>query len=203
MKKGKYYSLILALSAFLLSLTVGCSKTDSKSAPVVTPNSQTTEQNQTTEQAPNPQQNSNTQQTPSVQTPDKEVTTNIPQNPNTQVTPNNQQPNSKTIVPDTSTQIDYIELVRGGTLYDYPWITVGEAFDSFFGQSNWYEFYDDYNNHIIEIEGYGYEYDQYVLINVQFILYPNGEFESWALWVDGELRSDADLQSFIEAVFNP
>lgn len=193
MKKSKYYSLILALSAFFFSFLVGCSK----SAPVVTPDSQTKEQNQATEQTPN------TQQTPSVQTPDREVTTDIPQTPNTQVVPNNQQPNSKTIVPNTSTQIDYIELIRDGYLYDYPWITVGDAFDSFFGPSNWYEFYDDYNNHIIEIEGYGYEYDQYVLINVQFILYPNGEFESWALWVDGKLRSDADLQSFIDAVFNP
>ena len=209
MKKNKRYLMILTLLTFLLSFVVGCSKSDSESQK---PTQQTKNNQQTniTEQPSNNNQSNaasqtpNTQQTPTVpQTPDKEVTTNIPQNPNTQVTPSNQQPNVKTIVPDTSTQIDYIEYIRSGSLYDYPYVTVGEAFDNFFGESNWYEFYDDYNNHIIEIEGYGYEYEEYVLINVQFILYPNGEFQTWALWVDGELRSDADLQGFIDAVFNP
>lgn len=209
MKKNKHCLMILTLSTFLLSFVVGCSKSDSesqKTTPQPKNNQQTniTEQPSNNNQANSSSQTPNTQQTPTVpQTPDKEVTTDIPQTPNTQTVPSNRQPNVKTVVPDNSTQIDYIEYIRSGSLYDYPYVTVGEAFDNFFGESNWYEFYDDYNNHIIEIEGYGYEYEEFVLINVQFILYPNGEFETWGLWVDGELRTDADLQGFIDAVFNP
>lgn len=208
MKKSKYYLSILTFLTFLLSFTVGCSKSDS-TAPVTTPQSQNSQQNQTTDQPSNneqtnaSQQTPNTQQTPSTQmTPDREITTDIPQTPNKQVTPNAQQPNVKNIVPDNTNEFYYIDLIRGGTLYDYPWVTVGDAFDYYFGESNWYEFYDDYNNHIIEVEGIGYEYGEYVLINVQFILYSNGEFESWGLWVNGELRSDTELRDFIDTVFN-
>lgn len=100
-------------------------------------------------------------------------------------------------------EIEYIECVRGATLYDYPNVTVGYAFDNYFGESDWYEFYDDYGNHLIEVTGIGYEKGNRVFINVQLILYDNGEFEWWALWVNDDLRSDSDLQSFIEAVFNP
>lgn len=204
MIRKKLGSLLLASAFLLLSLLVGCSKSDS-TTPTTTPQAQNNQQNEPTEksentqQANNSEQNSNNQQIPTTpQAPDREVTTDIPQIPNTQQ-PSANQPNTKNIVPNT----DYIEAIRQGTLYDYPWVTVGDAFDYYFGETNWYEFYDDYNNHIIEVEGIGYEYEEYVLINVQFILYPNGEFESWGLWVNGELRSDYDLQAFIEAVFNP
>lgn len=195
----KLGSLLLTSVFLLFSFLVGCSKSDTP-PPVTTPQTQNDQQNQIAENSEDTQKSSDSQKTPDTQqspippqTPDREVIVDIPE------VPNAQQPNFKNIVPNT----DYIDSIRGGTLYDYPDITVGDAFDYYFGETNWYEFYDDYNNHIIEVEGIGYEYGEYVIINFQFILYSNGEFETWGLWVNDELRSDYELESFIDAVFNP
>lgn len=197
MKKNKIKLLAFTSILLIFPFLVGCSKSNSET-PQVTPETQISEPKQAAEQTPSTQKPNNPNQAP-----DKEVTGNLPEIPKTEITPNTQQPNVKNIPPSTPSQSYYIDIVRAGAFYDYPYVTIGDAFDYYFGQSNWYEFYDSYNNHIIEVEGIGYEYGEYVVINLQFILYPNGEFETWGLWVDGKLRSDSDLRSFIEAVFNP
>jgi len=88
------------------------------------------------------------------------------------------------------------------TLYEYPDVMVGEAFDEFFDSGKWKHQKSNSSFKMVDYTGVktfdGEEHD----INIHIILNNDDEFHFNRIIVDGEELDDYDSQLFIEFVFD-
>ena len=100
--------------------------------------------------------------------------------------------------------LDHITYVKDGSFYDYPRVTVGEAFDDYFDTGRWEYVSENTPYDIVTFTGEVFIWENHV-VQVEFILdYPSDSFEVSEVIIDGiSLRSENDIGLFIDEVFNP
>lgn len=97
---------------------------------------------------------------------------------------------------------DHIAYVKDGSFYDYPTVTVGEAFDDYFDDGSWEYVSDNTPYDIVTFTG-----EIFILgnhqVEVEFLLdYTTDSFEIREVIIDGiSLTSDDDIGLFIDEIF--
>ncbi|HLQ70778.1 MAG TPA: DUF2628 domain-containing protein [Bacillota bacterium] len=95
-----------------------------------------------------------------------------------------------------------VSQVKHGNLYDYPDVTVDEAFNDFFDEGKWKYQKGSSSFKMVEYRGVkkfdGEDYN----IKIDFILDDDDEFHFNRIVVDGDELNDYEVQQFIEFVFD-
>jgi hypothetical protein len=93
--------------------------------------------------------------------------------------------------------------VKNGTLDGYPDMTVGEAFEQFFGNPQWEYFEADTGESVVEFTGDCVYQEVDVEANLQFILHEDDTFEVGALSFNDVLQSELITNALLAKTFDP
>ncbi|KEK24962.1 DUF2628 domain-containing protein [Bacillus gaemokensis] len=99
------------------------------------------------------------------------------------------------------TDQDVIRKVRTSSLYEYPFFSIGEAFEQYFQQPGWVYYRGTDGVELVEFHGYrsGMTREQIV---IQFVVdYQLHEIEPYSFTVNGEPQSEKGFLKMMEEVF--
>lgn len=96
----------------------------------------------------------------------------------------------------------YVNTIYNGNFDDYPDVSVGKAFDSFFANPSWEYFKSEDGEHIVEFDGGAMLGDDNVLLEIQFEVDPStNRFDIIWFGIDGESEDFSELYEWIDVVF--
>lgn len=97
-----------------------------------------------------------------------------------------------------------VETVKNGNFIDYPeyegYTTIGSAFENYFDDTKWRYFVSDDGLDIVEFEGVFLYCDKETNCCLQFELYDDNHFETYALEFNGVPQSNIMMNALIDEV---
>jgi hypothetical protein len=98
--------------------------------------------------------------------------------------------------------LDYIDSVKSGSFYDYPTVTIEEAFEDYFYDTDWEYVSKDSPYDVVRFTGTSDEFGEEIDVEVDFIFTNDEEFEVQKLIYDGEeYTSEDEIIIFLDEVF--
>lgn len=97
---------------------------------------------------------------------------------------------------------DAVVLVKSNKLADYPFETVGVAFDAFFGNPTWEPFQGTDGHIYVQVEGKAQSEGASVDVRLQFLVQNDGQFQISYFEVGGMPQSSKSLTAFLDVVYD-
>ena len=94
-----------------------------------------------------------------------------------------------------------IDKVKNGHFKAYPDVTIGKAFNHFFGNPKWSSFVTDDDEQMVEFSGEATLGDEDVNVEIQFEVDKKSFEISW-LGVDGETQPDSEIVDWLNAIYD-
>ncbi|KFM99430.1 DUF2628 domain-containing protein [Bacillus clarus] len=99
------------------------------------------------------------------------------------------------------TDRDIIQKVRTSSLYEYPFFSIGESFESYFQQPGWVYYRGTDGLELVEFQGYSQEMPRKKVV-IQFVVdYQMREIEPYSLTINGEPRGEEEFLKMMEEIF--
>jgi len=98
------------------------------------------------------------------------------------------------------TNIDIIDSVRQGEFEEFEGVTVEEAFEEFFRNTEWNLITREKNNTIVEFEGDALLHSNFVRVNIRFLV-DDDYFEVQSITADGERLTPFEENELFEAIY--
>lgn len=97
----------------------------------------------------------------------------------------------------------YVQMVKDGTLNDYPQMTVGEAFDGFLSNPKWESGLSDDNVRYVNVTGGALYFGEEAELAVQFVIVDekDGSFQYNACEVNGTPQSNLVFWGLLETIY--
>jgi hypothetical protein len=110
----------------------------------------------------------------------------------------------ETIQAEATKDNEFVLSVKGGTLQDYPEISIEEAFANFFSSPTWKYFQAETGEHVVEFTGYCTYMEKKVKAKLQFLVEEGVEtFEIGALEFNEVPQNNFTKAALLEAIYEP
>ncbi|MCM1191283.1 MAG: zinc ribbon domain-containing protein [Butyrivibrio sp.] len=98
----------------------------------------------------------------------------------------------------------YVQMIKNGTLDDYPQKTVGDAFDDYLGSPKWESGIAEDGTRVVNVTGEIMYYDKKTDILVQFVFEDEEEgiFSYYACELNGVPQNNLFFWGLLEAIYN-
>lgn len=100
------------------------------------------------------------------------------------------------------TDLDIVNTVRNGSLYNYPLYSIGESFEQYFHQPSWQYYRAPDGLELVEFHGFKAGTERTKIV-IQFLVdYQLGEIEPYSLEINGVVQEEAAFYELMDSVYS-